>query len=128
MRRLRLADAAHVVALALDGHQRGILDRRAVDALAAVHHRAPRQRVLLEHGLDRLQVKLGGQVHDREVLVVEVLVLLDGVAVALDEVVEQIDVRIHVALEVHGHEARQLHEARIDGAHETGMREAAPLR
>ena len=82
-----------------------------------------RQRVILEHGLDRLEIKLCRQIHDCQILFIEILVLFNAVAVALNQIVEQIDVRIHVALKVHGHEPCQLHEARIDGAHETGMRE-----
>ena len=123
VRRLGLAEAADVVALALDRHERGVADRRAVDLLPRCIIVPSRQGVVLEHGLDRLQVELGRQVHDRQVLVVEVLVLLDRVAVALDEIVEQVDVRVHVALEVHGHEAGELDEARIDVAHEAGVRQ-----
>ena len=39
-----------------------------------------------EHGLDRLQIVLGRQIHDGEILVVEFAVLLRGIAVALDQV------------------------------------------
>jgi len=79
--------------------------------------------VVLEHGLDRLQVELCRQIHDCQIFFVEILVLLDAVAVALHQVVEQIDMRIHVALKVHGHEPGQLHEAGIHGAHKARMRE-----
>ncbi len=78
--------------------------------------------MILEHRLDRLQVKLCSEVHDSQIFFVEVLVLFDGVAVALNEVVEQIDMRVHVTLKIHGHEASKLHEAWVDGAHESGVR------
>ena len=48
--------------------------------------------------------------------------LLDGIAVALHEVIEQIDMRVHVALEIHRHKARKLHEAWVDWPHESGVR------
>ena len=112
-----------VVALAFDRHQRGLLDRRAIDQYVAMNELLVGQRVVLEHGLDGLQIELRRQIHDRQIFFVEVLVLLDAVAVALHQIVEQIDVRIHVAFEVHGHEAGQLHEARIHRAHEARMRE-----
>ena len=82
---------------------------------------ALRQRVANEHGLDGLQIELGGQVHDGEILVVEFAVLLRGIAVAVDEVAEQLAVRIDVAVEVHADEAVELQEARIDVAHHAGM-------
>jgi hypothetical protein len=64
-------------------------DGRAIDQFAAMAQRAVGQRMVLEHGLDRLQVELGVQVHDGHVFVVEVLVLVDAVAVAFDEMPEQ---------------------------------------
>ena len=94
-----------------------------IDAAAAMRHLALRQRVADEHGIDRLQIELGGKIHDREIFVVELAVLLRRVAVALDQMREQIAVRLDMAVEVHAHEAVQLQEARIDVAHEAGMRE-----
>ena len=46
--------------------------------------------MLHEHRLDRLQVELGGQIHDRQIFVVELAVLFGGVAVAVDEVHDRI--------------------------------------
>ena len=90
---------------------------------AAMRHLALRQRVADEHGVDGLQIELGGEIHDREIFVVEFAVLLRRIAVALDQMQEQIAMRLDVAIEVHAHEAVQLQEARIDVAHEAGMRE-----
>ena len=57
-----------------------------VDAAAAMGHLALRQRVADEHGIDGLQIELGGQIHDREIFVVEFAVLLRRIAVALDQI------------------------------------------
>ena len=86
-------------------------------------HLALRQRVLDEHRVDGLQIILGGEIHHRQILVIELAMLLRGVAVAFDQMAEQVLVRVDVAVEVHADEAVQLQEARIDVAHETRMRE-----
>ncbi len=86
-------------------------------------HLALRQRVADEHGVDRLQIILRGQVHDGEILVIELAVLLRRVAVALHQMEEQVAVRVDVAVEIHADEAVELQEARIDVAHHAGMRE-----
>src|SRR5205814_5600949 len=54
-----LAHTRNVVALALDGHERGALDRTGIDALAAMHEAPARQIVIDEHPLDRLKIELG---------------------------------------------------------------------
>ena len=87
-----------------------------IDRRAAMRHLALGQRVADEHRLHRLQVELGGQVHDGEIFVVEVAVLLGAVAVVLDQMHEELLVRRDVAVEVHAHEAGELQEARIDVA------------
>ena len=122
VRRLRLADAGDVVVLALNCHQRRAVDGGRIDRLVPVHHRALGQSVLDEDRLDRLQVELGGQVHDRKVLVIELAMLLGGIAVALDQMLEELAMRRHVPVEVHGHEAAQLQEAGIDPPQEARMR------
>jgi hypothetical protein len=66
-----------------------------------MHHLALRQRVLDEHRLDRLQVELGGQVHDGEIFVVELAMLFGGIAVALHQMIEEVLVRVDVAVEIH---------------------------
>ena len=76
-----------------------------------------------EHGIDGLEVELGRQVHHRQIFVIEFAMLLRAVAIALDKIVEQIAMRLEMAVEVHAHEAVQLEKARIDVAHEARMRE-----
>src|ERR1700756_5685881 len=61
-RRLGLADAGNIVALALDRQQRGVGDRTWIDLAAAMRELALGQLVLLEHILDRLDVELLGHV------------------------------------------------------------------
>ena len=90
---------------------------------AAMGHLALGQRMLDEHGFDRLQVILGRKVHHREIFVIELPVLVDEIAVALHQVGEQLLVGVHVAVEVHRDEPVELQEARIDVAHHAGMRE-----
>ena len=48
--------------------------------------------------------------------------LVGEVAVALDQMVEQVLVRVHVAVEIHADEAVKLQEPGIDVAHQAGMR------
>ena len=94
-----------------------------IDHAVAMRHLALGQRVADEHGVDGLQIEFGGQIHDREIFVVELAVLVGAVAVALDQMHEQIAVRLDMAVEVHADEAVQLQKAGIDVAHEAGMRE-----
>ena len=86
-----------------------------------------RQVVVDEHLLHRLQIELGGQIHDRHILVIEFAVLLGLIAVAVDQMPEEFAVRVDMPVEIHGHEAGELQEARIDIAHgaRLGKRHAA---
>ena len=113
---LGLADAGDVVELALDRHQRG-LDGGRIDLAAAAHPDAARQLVLLEHDLDGLQVELGGEVHHREILVVEGAMAVGRIVVAFHEMLELAHVGVDVPVEVHADERGELQEARIDPAH-----------
>jgi hypothetical protein len=54
-----------------------------------------------EHGVDGLQVILGGQIHHREIFVIEIAMLFGRIAVALDEMVEHLQMRVDVAIEIH---------------------------
>ena len=114
---LGLAEAGDVVELAFDRHQRGLADRGGLHLLAAVGEGADRQRMLLEHVADGVEIEIRRQVHDREILVVEAPVPRGALAVAHHQVMEEIDVRLHVAVRVHGHEAAELQEAGIDPPH-----------
>ena len=54
--------------------------------------------MLLEYRHHGLQIELGSQIHDRAVFLVEGLLGLSTLAVALDEVAEDIVVGVHMAL------------------------------
>ncbi len=110
-----LADAGNVVEFAFDGHQRG-LDSRRIDLAPAAHPESARQLVLLENDLDGLEVELRGEVHDREILVVEGAVAVGRIVVAFDQIFELAHVGIDVPVEIHGDETGELQEARIDAA------------
>ncbi|MCY1233351.1 hypothetical protein D9M72_458910 [compost metagenome] len=78
--------------------------------------------MLHEDHLHGLQVEFGRQVHDGQILVIEVPVLLGGVTIVLHQMREELFVGDQVPVEVHRHEARELQEARIDHAHEARLR------
>ena len=52
-----LADSADVVLLALDRHQKRLLDCAQINRLALVLHFAERQQIALEHLIDSLEIK-----------------------------------------------------------------------
>ena len=92
LRRLGLADAGNVVLLALDRHQAAAADRRRDRPASPRCVISPFGRLVAhEHGLDRLHVIFGRQVHHREIFVVEFAVFLRRIAVALDEMIEHVD-------------------------------------
>jgi hypothetical protein len=96
---------------------------RSIGSPVAMVHLASEADAPHKHLVDRLQIIFRREIHDGEIFVVEFLVLLDGVAVALNQVHEQILVRVHMAIEVHRHEAGQLQEPGID---ETAMPAVRP--
>ena len=61
-----------------------------IDQFAAMLHLALRQRVMDEDGVDGLEIEFGGQIHHRQIFVVEIAVLFGRIAVALDEMVEHV--------------------------------------
>ena len=77
--------------------------------------------MLLENPGDGLEEKLGRQVHDREILVIELTVLLSTVAIPAHQVFEQLHVSIDVPVEVHRHETGQLDEAGINPTEAAGI-------
>ena len=122
MRRKGLAGPGDVVLLALDGEQRRRLDGRGADRpLSAPDHLAARQIVALEDAGDGLQVVLGGQVHHRQVVVVEAPHDLRALFVAREEVAVQAAVGIGVAADVERDERGELQETRIDLAQEARL-------
>ena len=117
-----LAKSRDVVVFSLHRHQTDGADRRQVDSLVAVGHRTLRQRMLDEHGVDRLKVIFFGQIHDSEVLIVEFPLSLTRIPVTADEVLEHVEMSINVPIDIHRHEARKLQEARIDFPAEARIR------
>src|SRR4029453_11791864 len=105
VRSLCLADARYIVVLAFHRHQRNASDRGRVDPPAPVRHLPFWQGMADEHGIYGLQIEFGGEIHDREVFIVEFTVLLGRIAVAFDEVKEKIVMRFDVAIQIHAHEA-----------------------
>ncbi len=126
MRRLGLTDAGNIVLFALDREQRAIADRRRIDRLSAMGHLAFRKRVAHEHGIDRLQIKFRGQIHHREIVIVELAMLLGGIAVALDQMEKKLLMGIEMPVQVHADEAIELQKPRIDVAHHAGIAETEP--
>ena len=123
LRRIGLANAGNVVLFAFDRHQANAPDRLEIDEPAAMAHLALRQIVTHEHRVDRLQIIFGGQIHHRHVFIIEIPVLLGRVAVAAHEVLEHIDMRGEVAIEIHRHEAGKLQETGINAASHAGIGE-----
>ena len=126
MRRFGLAEPGDIVLAALDGQKGDVRNRLRPDRAIAVHHFALRQKMALKNLIDRFEIELGGQIHDREILVIEFAMRRGGVAVAADEVAKLLDMRVHMPVEVHRHEARELQEARIDAAQESPSAARAP--
>ena len=116
MRGRGLADRADVVALAFDREQHRALDRPRLDRLALPFELAERQRTFLEDQAHGLQIEFRGEVEHGEIFVVERLRDLRLLVLALGEIVVELAMRLHMALDVHAHEGGELHEARIDPA------------
>ena len=57
--------------------------------MPTVGHLPLGQGMAHEHGLDGLEVELGGEVHHGEVFVVKLAMLLRRIAVSLDQMLEQ---------------------------------------
>src|SRR5262249_61009687 len=82
---------------------------------------ADRELMFLKDALDGLQIEIRRQVHDGVILVVKALGRRRALAIAADEVLEEIDMRRDVTVEIHRHEAGELQEARIDAAEGAGI-------
>ena len=77
-------------------------------------HLAFRQRMFDKDGIDRLQIEFRGQIHDRPAFVIEFAVFSCGITVAADEMIEKLQMRGDVTIDIHRHKASQLQKARID--------------
>ena len=117
----RLADGADVVFLAFDREQHGALDRRRLDLPVLIGQLPERQRVILEHQLHRLEIELGREIEHGDIFVVELLGGLGFRGLTFGDVLVKLAMRFDMAVHVHRHERRQLHETRIDAAAATGI-------
>ena len=91
-----------------------VLMAAGLTALPPMHESAIGQGMLDEYLVNRLQIELGRQVHDRQIFVVEFFLLAGFRLVALDQMPIELPMGIHMPVEVHRHETGELHEARID--------------
>ncbi len=109
-----LAGGRDVVVGAFHRHDRDVPDRGQVDVAAPHGEGVGRDLSVLEDALHGRKVELGGHVHDGEVFVVElvVLVVLGRLAARLGE--DLVGKGAAVRLGVHGDERGQLGEAGID--------------
>src|SRR4029077_807774 len=103
-----LAGAADIVALSLDGHQRGAGDRARIDPVAMYLEAAMRQILALKYPFKGLQVELGRQIHHGAVFVVKRARRRRAVIVALDQLLEHSPMRRDMAVEVHAEKAGEL--------------------
>src|SRR5262249_5436568 len=122
MCRLGLTDSGNIVVLTFDRQQPDAMYLARFHTRAPMLHHSPRQRVTHENRLDGLQIKFGCEVHHREILIVELAMLLRGVAISLDEMQEQLAVCLDVPVEVHADESMQLQKTGIHVAHESWIR------
>ena len=72
---------------------------------------AERQCIFLKHQAHGLEVEFRRQVEHGEIFVVERLRDLRLLVLALGEIVVELAMGLHVALDVHAHECGELHEA-----------------
>src|SRR6516165_4235895 len=116
MRRLRLSDAANVIAFTLDRHQRNMPDCGRMHLPAAMSHFAFRQQMIDEYRINCLQEEFCGQIHHRTIFIVELAMPLCAIVIAAQELKEKILMRRDVTVEIHAHETRELQEPWIDVA------------
>jgi len=117
MRRRGLSYRRDVVLLGLDRQERRAADRLGPDALLAPPgHLAPGQIMPLEHGGDRLQVILGGNVHHGEVVVVEPAVRLRALLISSQQIAVELAVRVRMAGRIQRDERGELQKTGVDAA------------
>ena len=90
-----------------------MIARGSIDGALELHP-ALRQQAFLKHLLDRLEIEIGAQIHDREIFLVEFMDRVGLFEIARDPVLEHVDEGFGVALGVHAHEGGELQEAGID--------------
>ena len=93
-----LPDRTDVVLLAFHRKQHGALDRGRLDLAALIGEFAERQRVILEHQLDSLEIKFRREIEHGKIFVVERLGLGDLGLLALGDILVEFAMRLDVAL------------------------------
>jgi hypothetical protein len=68
----------------------------------------------LKHTAYRLQVELGGQIHDGAILIIERPDRRHLRILAIGEMAEKVELGFDVALEIHAHKSGKLYKPRID--------------
>ena len=121
MRGRGLADRTDIIALAFDGEQHGAPDGARLHALPAPFKPARGKGKFLKDEAHGLEIELGGEVEHREIFVIERLCHLRLLVLAPGDVVVELAMRFHVALDVHAHESDKLHETGIDAPEGAGI-------
>ena len=86
-----------------------------------MHKFALGQGIGLENIIDGLQIKLFGQVQNRQVFVIKFKVLVGLITITCDQIFKVFLMRLLVAILVHRHKAIKLDKAWIDPAHHAGI-------
>ena len=81
---------------------------------ASVFHFSFRQGLLQEYTTNGIEIIMRWHIHHCQVLVVEQAVCFGAISIALDQIGEEFEMLVDVAIHVHGHEAGQLNEAGIN--------------
>src|SRR5262249_61059007 len=95
--RQRLADRADIVPLSFHREQPSASDGVWLDSPVLIGQRTDRQGVLLKDQLNRLEIKLGGQIKHREILVIKCLGLSSLCGVAIRQILIKVPVRLYLA-------------------------------
>ena len=66
-----------------------------------------------KHGIDGLQKEFGGQIHDRPVFIVKFAMFGRRISIAGDKMIEEIEMRVDMTIDIHRQEAGQLQKAGI---------------
>src|SRR6185437_2900110 len=106
---------------ALDGEDRSAADRAGIDFHPARYERTARQRMAMEDAVDRLEIEIRREIHHRRVFVIEFPRRVGAFDIALDEMLEELDMRVHMPVEIHAEKAGELHEAGIYPAESAGI-------
>src|SRR5690606_27162440 len=78
-----LANAGNIVLLAFDRHQRHFGDSRRLHQLAALPVVVPSKRFTQKYMIDRLDIELSRQVHNRKVLIVKLAMFFCWLTITL---------------------------------------------